>query len=66
MSLFDYRQSQDLSEGDTQFAALIMAAMRKADTDNFATLQLAFPEIAHELQVRYNAPGGLLESEIGK
>ena len=63
MTLFDYRQSLELGKGDPQFAALIMAAMRKADSTNFALLHRAFPEIAVELQARYDAPGGLLPDE---
>ena len=57
MSLFDYSVSQRLSVDDPPFAALIMAALRKADTRNAAKLSAAFPEICDEMQARYNAPG---------
>lgn len=40
------------------FEALIMAAMRKADTENMSKLRSAFPEIAYELQTRFNLPNG--------
>jgi hypothetical protein len=63
MSLYDYEQSRKLSATDQPFYALIMAAMRRADTDNLTRLQSAFPEVWRELQTRYNAPGGMLPGE---
>ena len=63
MSRFDYCASRDLTGQDWPFYALIMAAMRRADTDNARILASAFPETWMELQERYNAPGGLLASE---
>ena len=63
MSLFDYEASQRLSAGDPPFAALIMAAYRKADTSNTALIERAWPGIAAELRARYNAPGGLLPGD---
>ena len=63
MSLFDYQQSKEIAKSDPPFAALIMAAMRKADSTNFAILCYAFPEIAVEAKLRYDAPGGLLHDE---
>lgn len=63
MSLFDYRQSRELSAKDASFAALIMAAIRKADSFNALALSETFPEIAEELQARYDAPGGVLPGE---
>lgn len=63
MSLFDYRVSQDLNRYDYPFYALIMAAMHKADTQNFALLAAAYPAIALEMRNRYNAPGGFLVGE---
>ena len=63
MSLYDYRESQEIDAKDFGFYALIMAAMRKADTDNTFLLRSAFPETFEELQARYNAPGGLLPGE---
>jgi hypothetical protein len=52
-------------KGDPPFSALIMAAMRRADTDNLHKLKLAFPEIWSELDERYWTPGGLIASEGG-
>lgn len=63
MSLHSYKESQKLMEKDPQFDALIMAAMRKADTFNSFKLKTAFPEIYEELQRRYSAPGGRLPEE---
>lgn len=63
MSLYDYKESQQLMRGDPGFYALVMAAMRKADSDNAEKLQRAFPATWEELQERYNSPGGELESD---
>lgn len=64
MSLYDYEKSKEISKGDPPFASFIMAAARKADTENFKKLKLVFPEIVAELQVRYDSPDGLLKGEI--
>ena len=63
MSLFDYRESQALSASDPSFAALMMAALRKADTLNATIIRAEWPEIAREMQARYDAPGGVLPGE---
>lgn len=63
MSLYDYYVSRDISVQDPPFAALIMAALRKADTSNFVKLRKAFPDIAVEFIARYDAPGGRLEGD---
>jgi hypothetical protein len=42
------------------FYAIVMLAMRRADTDNLERLKTVFPEIHKELVARYNAPGGCL------
>jgi len=64
MSYFDYRAAQQLEVDDVPFYALIMAAMRRADTDNTNKLAAAFPEVWQELRARYNAPGGHLPNEV--
>lgn len=66
MTLYDYRASDRLAAEDVPFYALVMAAMRKADTDNLEMLRRAWPETWNELQARYNAPGGLLPDEIAE
>jgi hypothetical protein len=63
VSLYAYRESLHLGAEDFGFHALIMAAMRKADSDNIERLKAAFPETWEELRARYNAPGGLLPGE---
>jgi len=63
MSLHDYRRSAALADADEPFYGLVMAAMRRADTDNARKLAQAFPEAWHELQARYASPGGRLESD---
>ena len=64
MSHYDYELSKEISSKDPPFAALIMSAIRKADTENSFKLGEAWPEIFTELKARYNAPGGLLEDEL--
>jgi hypothetical protein len=64
VSLYDYKVSRRLARDDEPFYALIMAAMRRADTDNLNLLKLAFPETWDELEMRYHAPGGYLPNEI--
>lgn len=64
MSLYDYELSRELEAQDVPFHALIMAAMRRAGTDNLQALQAAFPATWAELQARYVAPGGILPSEL--
>jgi len=63
MSHFDYRVSQEIGQHDYPFYALIMAAMRQADTANMRKLAQAFPGVYTELQQRYDAPGGYLVGE---
>ena len=66
MSLYDYEKSKEISRDDPPFAALIMSAMRKADTTNAMRLRCVFPDICDELQMRYDSPGGLLSGEESK
>jgi len=63
MSLYDYKKSQEISAKGYPFYALIMAAMRQADTVNVIKLQKAFPEVWADFKARYFAPGGRLENE---
>jgi hypothetical protein len=60
MSRYEYELSKTYG---TDFYALIMAAMRQADSYNAAALREAFPDTWDELQARYNAAGGLLPGE---
>lgn len=61
MSYENYIKSQEVAQ--LPFEAIIMGFMRVADSSNLAYLQMKYPDIWDELQTRYNAPGGLLESE---
>lgn len=63
MTIHDYMQSKEIGYNNPSFAALIMAAIRKADSTNIEKLKIAFPEIYDELQKRYNAPGGGLNQQ---
>ena len=63
MSHYDYKISQQIAAQDYPFYALIMAAMRKADTRNIELLRVAFPDTYRELKFRYNSPNGFLPEE---
>jgi hypothetical protein len=65
VSLYDYVVSKRLGAEDAPFYALIMAAIRKADTENLLKLKAAWPEIYKEFEARYFAPGGLLKGDAG-
>jgi hypothetical protein len=64
MSFYDYAVSREINAEDYPFYALIMAAMRQADTENATLLRKAFPGKWAELDARYHAPGGKLEGEV--
>ena len=63
MSLYDYQKSLEIAGADYPFYAIVMAAMRQADTNNLRKLEQAFPDTFHELQARYYAPGGMLSKD---
>lgn len=63
MSYYDYHRSVKLAEDDAPFYALIMAAVRRADTENLRKLTILFPDTVEEFTARYNAPGGILEGD---
>lgn len=66
MNLYEYDTSKKIVAECYPFYALIMAAMRQADTDNLKRLRDAFPETWAELMRRYNAPGGALPEDEDK
>jgi len=63
VSLYDYRVARDLLGYDIPFYALIMAAMRQADTTNAGRLCDAFPDVWDELLARYMTPAGRLDTD---
>jgi hypothetical protein len=56
--------SKRLAAEDPPFAALIMAALRKADSHNAELLRRAYPEVCAEMQLRYDATGGKLPGDV--
>lgn len=64
MSQYDYIAARSLDAMDMPFYALIMAAMRKADTNNFSKLIRVYPDVWSELNARYHAPNGKLASDM--
>ena len=63
MSLHEYERSKEIAAQDQPFYALIMAAMRQADSINTERLKAQWPQTYIELQARYDAPGGLIGDE---
>lgn len=63
MSLHAYHVSRAIEQKDLPFEALIMAAMRKADSYNALKLTNAFPGIWNEFAKRYNAPLGVIPED---
>lgn len=63
MSHHAYRVSAKLAQMDPPFEALIMAALRRADSGNAERIRAAWPEIADEAQARYDAPAGVLATD---
>lgn len=63
MSLYDYKKSKEIAAADYPFYALIMAAIRQADSVNLMKLQSMFPEVYDEFIKRFSSPGGVLPSE---
>ena len=63
MTHYDYERSKQIVMHDEPFYALIMAAMRRADTYNLANLRDCWPHVWDELNARYNSPGGLLPGD---
>ena len=63
MTYHEYQRSRVMADQDEPFYALIMAAMRRADTVNQVKLQAAWPVVWEELEARYWAPGGLLDTD---
>jgi hypothetical protein len=63
LDYFEYRAASALKRDDLPFYALIAAAMWRADSFNAATLRASFPQVWDDLQARYLAPGGVLDSD---
>lgn len=64
MSRYDFHIASTSLTG-APFAALIMAAALGADDQNLARLRGSFPELVAETRARYNAPGGILDTDTG-
>lgn len=62
-TVHDYEYARRLVAQDPPFWALVIAAMRRADTNNERALREAFPQVWEELDRRYHAPMALLEGE---
>jgi len=65
MSRNDYEVAKQIESTNPPFMALIMAAIRKADSANASLLQRAWPETVAELNYRYWSAGGLMPGEDG-
>jgi hypothetical protein len=56
VSEYDYLVSLNIAKHDYPFYALIMAAMRQADTDNLEFLKRCWPAVWDELVQLYHQP----------
>ena len=63
MSFYEYEKGKAIMARNYPFYALIQAAMRQADSYNLEILKAAFPATWKELQMRYQAPGGIFEDD---
>ncbi len=63
VSLHEYEFAKRLANSGAPFRAFLMTAMRRADTTNVAKLRAAFPDVWDEMNARYNAPGGRLDTD---
>lgn len=63
MSLYDYQKSRDIAGLDAPFYAILMAAIRQADTTNSEKIRQAWPGVYAEFEARYHAPGGRLTAD---
>ena len=64
MGLHEYLISQEIKRKDYPFYSLVMALVRKADTDNLEKLRVAFPETVKESEKRYHAGVGILPEDL--
>ncbi len=63
ITLYDWKLSKDIQIADPPFYSLLAALVFKADTDNLAKLETAFPREVAEIKARYHAPGACLTIE---
>jgi hypothetical protein len=63
LSHYDYQVSIRIELKQYPFYAVLMAAMRQADTENLRRLRLMFPDTWDELKARIHAPAGLLPGD---
>jgi hypothetical protein len=62
---YDALMAEHLINDEAQFTfeALMMAAIRNADTNNTSLFELYFPALVEEMKARYHAPGGVLPGD---
>jgi hypothetical protein len=65
MSLYQYRQAEELVRQDYGFDTLIMAAFHRADGPNLEKLEREWPKLGVEYRYRFWSGGGLLPNEAG-
>jgi hypothetical protein len=59
----EYNRSRELLAEDVPFAALIMAAIGKANREELKRLERAFPDTFREAEARERTPGAYLPGE---
>ncbi|MFN2345595.1 MAG: hypothetical protein ABR616_07755 [Dermatophilaceae bacterium] len=63
LDLYAWDLSVDLARNDVPIAALLAAALLRADSANAAKLRAAWPTLTAVTQLRYDAPGGRLAQD---
>ena len=63
MSYHEYKVSQELHKQRVPFYSLIMEALRAAYSYNAVKIRAMWPEKSAEMQARYDAPGGVLDTD---
>ena len=64
LNCIDYKIAMVLAASDLPFSSLLAAAMARADSRNMAVLKSGFPQLAEDLLLRYDAPGGVLPRDM--
>ena len=63
MTVYDYKESLQVTKENYSFDAMLMALMWKADSKNKAKIKAAWPEKVVEFKARSLCLGGVLPEE---
>ena len=63
MTVYDYKESLQVTKECYSFGAMLMALMRKADSKNMAKIEAVWPVEVAEFKARSLCRGGVLPEE---